>query len=221
MHNFTDWKYHMRLSTYLNGLVIGLMMVSAGAMAQTEDAESGAVLVVEKLHAALLGVMQNADQLGFNGRYKIMAPVVESSFDTPLIAQVVLSRYWKELNPEQRGQFVALFNRLSASTYASRFDNYSEEFFKTLGIEKMKNERLLVKTELVREKEKEDPVELEYLVQQKDGNWYIINVIADGVSDLALKQAEYASIINTRGFDSLVTEIEAKIRDLEAPQQTE
>lgn len=207
----------MRHTYYLAGLVMGLLLWSGTATAQIEDTESGAVLVVEKLHTTLLDIMQNAGQLGFNGRYKIMAPVVESSFDTPLIAKVVLSRYWKELNPEQQGQFVALFKRLSASTYASRFDSYAEESFKTLGVEKMKNERLLVKTELV--KEKEDPVRLEYMVQQNDGNWYIINVIADGVSDLALKQAEYASIINTRGFDSLVSEIETKIRDLEAPQQ--
>ena len=217
MHNFTDWNHHIRLTFYLAGLIMGLLLWSGTATAQTEDPESGAVFVVEKLHTTLLNIMQNADRLGFKGRYDIIAPVVESSFDTPFIAKIVLSRHWKELSPEQQERFVALFRRLSASTYASRFDSYAEESFKTLGVENMKNARLFVKTELV--KEKEDPVRLDYMMQQNAGKWFIISVIADGVNDLALKRAEYDSIINSQGFDSLVSEIETKIHEFETPQQ--
>jgi len=204
----------MRLTYHLAGLIMGLLVLLAAASAQTAGTESEAGVVVEKLHNTLLEAMKNADKLGFKGRYDIIAPVVETSFDTPLIAQVVLSRYWKELTPTQQEQFVALFNRLSASTYASRFDSFSGESFKTLGVEAMKKERLLVKTELLRKNE--TPVKLEYLVQQNAGKWYIISVIADGVNDLALKRAEYATIINDKGFDNLVGEIEKKIHELEA-----
>ena len=204
----------MRLTYQLAGFFMGLLVLSAAPSAQTTGPESEAVVVVEKLHNTLLEAMKNAEKLGFRGRYDIMAPVVESSFDTPLIVQVVLSRYWKELTPAQQGQFVVLFNRLSASTYASRFDSYAEESFKTQGVEEMKKGRLLVKTELLRKNE--NPVKLEYLVQQNGGKWYIISVIADGVNDLALKRAEYATIINDKGFDNLVGEIEKKIHELEA-----
>ena len=204
----------MRLTYQLAGFFMGLLVLSAAPSAQTTGPESEAVVVVEKLHNTLLEAMKNAEKLGFRGRYDIMAPVVESSFDTPLIVQVVLSRYWKELTPAQQGQFVVLFNRLSASTYASRFDSYAEESFKTQSVEEMKKGRLLVKTELLRKNE--NPVKLEYLVQQNGGKWYIISVIADGVNDLALKRAEYATIINDKGFDNLVGEIEKKIHELEA-----
>jgi phospholipid transport system substrate-binding protein len=208
----------MRLTYHLAGLVMGLLLLLTAASAQTDGTESGAVVVVEKLHTTLLEIMKNAGKLGFKGRYDIIAPVVEASFDTPLIAQVVLSRYWKELTPAQQGQFVVLFNRLSASTYASRFDSFSGETFKTLGVEAMKKERLLVKTELA--KKNDTPVKLEYLVQQNAGKWYIISVIADGVNDLALKRAEYATIINDKGFDHLVGEIEKKIHELETTSST-
>ena len=203
----------MRLPYHFLKLIIGLILLVSSAVARADDA--GAVVVVEKLHATLLEVMKNADKLGYQGRYALIAPVVESSFDTPLIAQVVLSRYWKELGPEQQKQFVELFTHLSAATYASRFDSFTDEAFKTMGVEQMKKERLLVKTELIRKND--DPVKLEYLVQQNGENWYIISVIADGVNDLALKRAEYATIINDKGFDNLVAEIGKKIHDLEAP----
>ena len=49
--------------------------------------------------------------------------------------------------------------------------------------------RAQVQTAIVRPGEADIP--LEYLLQQKDGAWRIINIVADGVSDLALKRAEY------------------------------
>jgi hypothetical protein len=38
------------------------------------------------------------------------------------------------------------------------------------------------------------------------------------VNDLSLKRAEYAAIIDDRGFDNLVSEIEKKIVELGEPE---
>jgi len=190
-------------------IVIVLFLVS---VTHADDGNTTATAIVEDFHATLLDVMQNADSLGFQGRYEKLSPAIRTKFDTALISQVILSRYWKEMNDQQREQFIQLFNRLSISTYASRFDSYSGESFRTSGTEELKKGRLLVRTELIKNNEK--PVKFEYLVHQKDGNWYIISVIADGVNDLSLKRAEYAAIINERGFDSLVGEIQKKIVEL-------
>ena len=174
--------------------------------------EADAVAVVEELHAALLDVMKKAETLDFQGRYDALAPVIQSRFDTPLIVKVILSRYWNELNEQQQKSFIELFRRLSIATYASRFDSYSGESFKTLGVEQLKQGRLLVKTELT--SSDSESVRLEYLMLPNEGKWYIISVIADGVNDLSLKRAEYAAIINDKGFDNLVGEIEKKIQDM-------
>ena len=180
---------------------------------QTPANEAKAIAVVEKLHDKLLHTMQNGEKLGYQGRYDFLEPVIESTFDTPLIARVILSRYWRELDGQQQEDFIDLFNRLSTATYASRFDSFNGESFRTEGVETLKKGRLLVKTELVRPDD--DNVKLEYIVQENSGTWYIISVIADGVNDLALKRAEYAAIITDRGFDSLVNELQEKVRKLE------
>ena len=52
------------------------------------------------------------------------------------------------------------------------------------------------------------------MVNKDGGKWYIISVIADGINDLSLKRAEYAAIINDKGFTNLVNEIENKIKEL-------
>lgn len=191
-------------------LLVSLLLFPQQSLAN----ETGAVAAVEKLHDKLLHVMQNGDSLGFQGRYDILEPVIESGFDTALICRVILSRYWGELSEEKQQDFIDLFNRLSIATYASRFDSFSGESFRTTSVDPLKKGRLLVKTELVRPDD--DNVKLEYIVQEKAGSWYIISVIADGVNDLALKRAEYAAIITDRGFDSLIGEIQNKIHELES-----
>ncbi len=174
--------------------------------------ETDAALVVEELHTALLNVMQKAEALGFQGRYDTLAPVIQSRFDIPLIAKVVLSRYWDDLDQQKQNSFIELFRRLSIATYASRFDDYSGESFKKISVEQLKKGRQLIKTELISPDSK--PVRLDYLMHSIEGKWYIISVIADGVNDLSLKRAEYATIINNKGFDNLVSEIEKKIKEL-------
>ena len=189
-----------------------VLLLCLSATAGADDTVAAATTMVEEFHSTLLDVMQHADTLGFQGRYEKLDPVIRKKFDTPFICKVILSRYWGELSDKQQQQFIQLFNRLSISTYASRFDSYSGESFRTVGTEELKKGRLLIRTELV--KKNDNPVKFEYLVHQKEGNWYIISVIADGVNDLSLKRAEYATIINDRGFDSLLSEIEKKIVEL-------
>ncbi|MCZ6893424.1 MAG: ABC transporter substrate-binding protein, partial [Gammaproteobacteria bacterium] len=44
-----------------------------------------------------------------------------------------------------------------------------------------------------------------------DNKWLIVNVIAQGISDLSLKRADYTAVIKKEGFDSLVNRLNDKI----------
>ena len=190
------------------------MLLTMPAFGQTTNIDQGDPgNVVGELHQALLDVMQNAKTLGYQGRYDRLYPVISAIFDTPLIVQVILSRYWKDLNELQEQNFIDLFRHLSIATYASRFDAFNGEQFKEVGRQELKKGRLLIKTELIRPQD--DTVHLDYLMHEKDGKWYIISVIADGVNDLSLKRAEYASVIKDKGFDGLTNDISTKIHDME------
>lgn len=183
-------------------------------MAETEQDKAIEAPVLE-LHSKLITIMKNADKAGFQDRYSILEPTIKNRFDTPLISRVVLSRYWKSLDEHTQTDFIDMFNRLTISTYVSRFDSFNDEAFKTLSIEPMKKDRFLVKTELT--SSNDDPVSFDYIVQKdKDnGQWKIISVIANGVNDLSLKRAEYSSVIKDKGFNALVADIKGKIKNLQ------
>ena len=53
-----------------------------------------------------------------------------------------------------------------------------------------------------------------YLLRVNNGNWLILNVIAQGVSDLALKRADYAAVIKAEGFDALIDRINKKVTEM-------
>ena len=209
------------LSVLLMRLLVSitLLIFSQFALAEelteetTEESHNAAIEIVEHLHANLLEVMQAADTMNFAERYLKLESTITESFDTPVITKVILSRYWKGLSHEQQEDFIHLFNRQTIATYASRFDSYTDEIFEIKTVEQLKKGRLLVRSEI--RSKGESPVQLDYLMHNNNGNWYIISVIADGVNDLSLKRAEYSTVIKRNGYENLVANIEKKIVDME------
>ena len=192
----------------LYALLLLQLPVSAGARELDEPAAT-----VGNFHNQLISVMQRAGELGYRGRYRELEPYINGCFDIPFIAGVVLGRYRDQLSEAQKTKFAGLFGRASTATYASRFDGHSGEEFREISREPLKRGRVLIRTELRRPDD--DPVALDYLLHEKQGNWYIISVSADGVNDLSLKRAEYAAVIKEKGFNGLVKEILSKIAEME------
>jgi phospholipid transport system substrate-binding protein len=191
-------------------VVTTLLVLTFSLPAAAIGTYPAAAKVVEKLHAELLGVMKQANALGYKGRYQRLAPVVNSSYDFPFISKLVVGRYWSEFSPEQKEQFVNTFTKLSIATYANQFAGYSGEHFKTISAEESTKGRLLIKTVLIKSNGEE--VELDYMLHQKELQWQIINVIAQGVSDLSLKRAQYTSYLKKNGFEGLLQKINDKIK---------
>ena len=196
-------------------LCISLLVSSQFASTEetTEETYEPAIKVVENLHTKLLEVMQAADAMSYTERYTTLEPAITESFDTPVIVKVILSRYWEDLTEQQKENFIHLFNRQTIATYASRFDSFSDEIFKTKTIEQLNKGRILVRSEL--QSENGSSVNLDYLMHRNTSKWYIISVIANGVNDLSLKRAEYSTIIKENGYENLVMNIEKKIAEME------
>lgn len=181
-----------------------LMFATTIALAQVDDAKS----IVERLHGTLLEVMTEADSLGFSGRYQRLDPVLDDTFDFTSISRIITGRHWKLLGETKKQGFIDTFTKLSIATYASNFDGYSGERFETVGVDQRKG-GVIVKTNLI--KKDGEIVTLNYLLKEQDAQWRIINVIANGVSDLSLKRADYTAIIKSEGFDALVARLNGKI----------
>lgn len=171
---------------------------------------------VEKLYAALLDVMKRADELGFEGRYRLLEPVIGASYDVPFMAELILGRQWRALSPEQQKLWLETFARLTVSTYADRFDGFAGERFEVGAVEAGTQGTSVVRTKIV--KSDGEPVNLDYRMRLAPaGGWRIIDVFLNGtVSELALRRSEYGALMRRDGFDALIAAVKEKIAAAEA-----
>lgn len=165
--------------------------------------------IIERLQSSLLSVMKQGDQLNYEQRYQLLEPIVTKSHDLPFIAKVTVGKYWKTFNDEQKTSFVDTLSRLSIAMYADRFDGYGGETFSFVAQKELPRGKMLVETILT--KSDGEKVQFNYLLRQNKNDWQIINIIVDGVSDLAVRRAEYTSILKSDGFASLTAKIESQI----------
>ncbi len=195
----------MRIKVAVASLM--LLFTSLGA---TTGPQGNPSQVVEHLHDKLIEVMKKADQLRYQGRYQELKPVITSSYDFSFIAQFAIRDHWKELDSEQKSNFVATLQELTIANYASKFASYSGQQFTSVTEHPLpRGSGKLVRSQLM--KSDGDKVQFDYLLHQVEDKWRIINVIVNGVSNLALKRAEYSSIIKDEGFPALIAKIEEKI----------
>ncbi len=204
-------------------LISALVLLSVPAASQEADlpvpataAEAGGAApqeVVESFHEVLLRCMQEADQIGFEGRYERILATLDETFDLPFMARTAVGAAWNQLSREERVEFVGLSRRLSASRYADNFSGYDGESFETLSEEAAARGTILVKTRF--NLPSEDPVRFDYRLRKLGDEWRIIDVQLDGkISELALRRGQYRSVIQRDGFAKLEEALEEKIVEL-------
>jgi phospholipid transport system substrate-binding protein len=168
---------------------------------------------VATLHEGLVDVAARTGGAGVDERYAQLEPLIEATHDLPYIAEFALRRQWSSLGAADRERFVAAFERLSIMTYASRFAAVDDGSFKIVESRDLQPGRAEVVAAIVRPDGTE--VSLEYVLEQRGDAWRIINIVADGVSDLALKRAEYQRVLADGTLDDLVAELEAQTQRLQ------
>lgn len=166
--------------------------------------------LVEQLNGVLLEAMRNADALGYQGRYDLMRPTLTQTFNFPVMAQITAGTgRWRDFTQDQRQRLVESFSRMSIATFASRFDGYGGEQFEVVDAQPQRNDRILVRSRLVRT-DGQPPVELNYLFQEFSGGWRVLDVYLDGIySELSRQRSEYAAILSNGGVEALIREIDA------------
>ena len=190
-------------------LALGLLMPmpdhaqdpAAPAPSEGPTAEEAAALVAD-FHEQLLQVMQSGAE--FEGRVSMLGQEISELFDVATISRISLGRKWKELDDTAQGDFASLLEELIVATYADRFDSYNDQVFHHVAVDPTRR-GWVVKTQL--EKSDGDRVTMDYYFRAGK----VFDVVADGVSDLSLRRADYNSIIKSEGYDQLLAHIRENI----------
>lgn len=169
--------------------------------------------VVAELHDGLVRLAADDATATVPERFEKLAPLIRATHNLPYIAAVTIRPEWPTLSEEQRARFVDAFERLSIMTYAARFENIGPGTFRIEGTSDAGGGRVQVSAVIVRADR--DDIPMNYVLQRRDGPWRIVNIVADGVSDLALKRAEYQQILNDGSIDDLIRHVLDQAAQLE------
>lgn len=198
----------------LGALLVAVALWSGTNALATPVSEASPTQLIEKFHITLLDVMRHAKQLGYKGRYDRLGPAVASTFHLDFMTGVIAGSYWRKFTPTERSTLVEAFRRMTAATYARRFNGYSGEQFKILATEPGRRQSVLVKSRII--KSNGETVDLNYNLRNLDGRWGIVDIHLKGsFSEVATRRSEYSSVLRRSGLEKLLRLINKKIKMFE------
>lgn len=199
----------------LIGLLLGSTAVSAqsGEQKHTEEPQQ----IIALLQNMLIKAMQQGKEMSYQDREAFLAPVIQQTHDLETIVRTVLGAHWADLDKTNQQHILTTFTQNSIATYADRFDQYDGERFEIIEDQLLPRERILVRSRFI--KADKGVISFDYVLHQQNEHWQIINIVVDGVSDLALKRAEYNAIIQQEGIPSLISILQSKTNQIKLDHQ--
>jgi phospholipid transport system substrate-binding protein len=197
----------MRPGSVTAKLVLLLTAVVCLSLAESARAASSdpAVNQVQALTDALLKSMRAGSTVSMAERYKQLEPVVEQVFAMPLVTRLAVGPQWASFPPDQQQALIAAYTRFTVANYAHNFHDFDGQKFEIDDNVLSRGDDKVVRTRVI--PAHDVPVSLLYRMHQVDGTWKVIDVISDGVSQLALRRSDFAVAIAAGGAPALIAHL--------------
>ena len=162
-------------------------------------------LVRQTSEQMLLALQQGSATLAQDPQrlYVLVDGVLIQHMDFERMSRLALGKYWRLASVDQQAQFVAQFRRLLVRTYATALVNYSGQqitFLPSRGDER--DNEVTVRTEIAQPAGQ--PVQINYSLYSRDGEWKAYDVQIGGISLIANYRATFAAEVRGSGLDALI-----------------
>ena len=146
-------------------------------------------------------------------RRRMIEEVIGHHFDYEEMAKRSLAAYWKKLSTEEKQEFVKLFTSFLSWNYAGKIEGYAGEQVHYLN-ERIKGNFAEVRTKIVSDKTE---LPLDYRLLKKSSDWYVYNIVIEGVSLIRNYRTQFKRIIRDSSYAELVQQLRTKSKEIQAP----
>ena len=126
------------------------------------------------------------------------------------MANYALGRHRRSISSAKLDEFIKVYSQFVIKAYSDLSSSYSGEKAVLKNIRQTEDDMFIINMEILRPSG-QSPIKVDYLVHKIDGNkkdpYRISDIITEGISILNSQQAEFNSVISTRGIDSLIDEL--------------
>jgi phospholipid transport system substrate-binding protein len=190
-------------------MVLSMALVGS-ATARAQDTAMG---VTQTMVNNALKIMANKS-LPVQQRRRQLREGIENDFDFTEMSRSALGYNWRNITPDQRSKFTQLFTAFIEDAYLSKIQDYSGQQVQFQGQTSLGAGYTQINTAIVQPGK--NPILVNYLLLQKDGGWKIYDVTVDAISIIANYRNQFNRVINEKGFDQLMADLQAKQQELAA-----
>jgi phospholipid transport system substrate-binding protein len=139
------------------------------------------------------------------------------------MAKSAIGYHWKTLTPAQQAEFVPLFTTFIEDAYLSRIESYS--------VEKINQQIQSSMIQFIKQasngpdyaevfstvvlQDRKDPIAVNYEMRHDGSEWKIYDITIDAISVIANYRNQFNRVLNSDGYDKLVSIIRQKIQGLQ------
>ena len=191
--------------------VIGLaVLLFATNEPRAGSSDDPALTFIQSLGDRAVEALRDNINNSFEEREAAFREVMVRGFDIPIVGRFVLGRHWRTASKEQRRDYMAIFVDFIVRVYASRFDSYGGELFTARSVIDDESGDKIVRAQIVRPSG-HDPIGIDFRVRMRDEGYKVIDVIVEGISMLHTHRVEFASVVNRKGIDGLLSDLRARV----------
>jgi phospholipid transport system substrate-binding protein len=140
-------------------------------------------------------------------RRKALREKIYERFDLDKMSQFSLGRHWRGRTAEERQTFVALFSDLLENTYVGKIESYTDEQVIYVK-EQVRDDKAQIDTRIITESIE---IPIDYRMYRTDaGQWMVYDLVVEGVSLVANYRSQFAQMMESGTFESLILELEKK-----------
>jgi len=186
----------------LLALLTAAGLLAAPASAQDRAAEVRALL--EQRDREIKALLGDRETFTDEQREKLKA-VINDGIDFEAMGRKALGKYWADLTPEQRAEFIEIFSDIVRAHSLSDLDAYrSKVTYDAITVE---GDSAYVSTTTTH---KDVTVKVDYVLGYHDGQWWVYDIILDGVSTAEGYARSFQALIRKKGFDALMERLRAR-----------
>jgi phospholipid transport system substrate-binding protein len=196
------------LQRLLPASLLGLAF--AGDLARAAPGPAAAARAfIEDLGTRAVAVLKDPT-LDRRAKLDRLVPLLNEATDLPLVARLVLGRYWRQATPEQRETYTRLFVALVVKTMAERLTSYGGETFSIAAARPADQQDSVVSTVIVRPSGG-DPLHVDWRVREHQGGFAVIDIVAEGISMVVTHRSEVNEIVARAGIDGLLATMRTRL----------
>ena len=190
--------------------LVGASLASRGATA----GDAGDFLVSFGRHAAKELRDPSLSQDEREGRCRAL---FSQAVDVPAIGRFILGPHWRSATARERADFLAVFEEIALQRilpmFTGRTHDDAGKSFDVVAERRGANNRTHIFVYALVTRDKGPPVHLTWRVREKDGQFKILDISAEGISMALTLRQEYNSVIRqSGGVAGLVDLMRRKLR---------